>query len=78
MKYFRRIVYEYGSHVDAAGVRYMVDWCNCIYSPENITPEQLGYEPFESMEEALEVWGLTAWVDPEAEKEFLTEQNNEQ
>lgn len=79
MKYFRKTESEYGSHVDAAGVRYTVDWCSCIYSPENLTPEQLGYEPHESMEAALEAWGLTVWVDPEAEQEFLTtEQNNEQ
>lgn len=74
MKYFRKIQSEYGSYVDAEGVRYTVEWCSYIYSPENLTPEQMGYEPHETQEKALEAWGLTPYVDPEAEI-FLTEYN---
>ena len=67
MKYFRKIQSEYGSYVDAEGVRYTVEWCSCIYSPENFTPEQLGYSPHENQDAALAAWGLTPYVDPEAE-----------
>ena len=68
MKYFRKTQSEYGNYVDANGVRYTVDWCSAIYSPKNLTPEQLGYEPHESMEDALSVWSLTPYIDPEAEE----------
>lgn len=67
MRYYKKEKTEYGSYVDAEGVRYMVEWCNTIYSPKNLTPEQLGYEPYENQDEALEAWGLTPYVDPEAE-----------
>ena len=73
MKYFRKIQSEYGSYVDAEGVRYAVEWCSCIYSPDNITPEQMGYEQYKNQAEAVEAWGLTPYVDPEAEI-FLTNQ----
>ena len=73
MKYFRKIQSEYGSYVDAEGVRYTVEWCSTIYSPDNITPEQMGYEPYENQEEALSAWGLTPYVDPEQE-ELLIDQ----
>lgn len=77
MKYYRREKTEYGSYVDEAGERWSVAWCHAIHSPRRLTPEQLGYEAFESMEEALTAWGLTEWVDPEAD-ELLTETENEQ
>jgi hypothetical protein len=67
MKYFRKTESEYGSYVDEQGTRYIVDWCSAIYSPDNLTPEQLGYEPYENQDEALEAWGLTPYIDPEAE-----------
>lgn len=67
MKYFRKTESEYGSYVDEQGTRYMVDWCSAIYSPRNETPEQLGYEPFKNQDAALSAWGLTPYIDPEAE-----------
>ena len=67
MKYYKREKTEYGSYIDADGERYAVSWCHAIHSPTRQTPEQLGYEPFESMEDALAAWGLMHWVDPEAE-----------
>jgi len=73
MKYFRKLQSEYGSYVDAEGVRYTVEWCSCVYSPGKQTPEQFGYEPHETQEKALETWGLTPYVDPESEI-FLTNQ----
>lgn len=71
MKYFRKTESEYGTYVDEQGTRYMVDWCSAIYSPKNETPEQLGYTPFKKQEDALAAWGLTPYIDPEAE--LLTE-----
>ena len=73
MKYYKKEKTEYGSYVDANGERYAVSWCHAIHSPQRLTPEQLGYEAFESMDEALAAWGLTAWVDPEAEQEPCAE-----
>lgn len=70
MKYFRKTESEYGNYVDAQGTRYIVDWCSAIYSPDNLTPEQLGYEPYENQDEALEAWGLIPHIDPEPESEF--------
>lgn len=78
MKYFRKTQSEYGSCVDAEGVRYTVEWCSCIYSPENLTPEQFGYEQYKNQNDALKAWGLKPYVDSEAEN-LLTEYNeNEQ
>jgi len=71
MKYFRKLQSEYGSYAGADGVRYTVEWCSRIYSPDNKTPEQLGYEPYENQDAALAAWGLTPYVDPN-EEEFLT------
>lgn len=68
MKYFRKTESEYGAYVDAEGIRYTVEWCSCIYSPENLTPEQLGYESHACMEDALSTWGLTPYVYPEEEE----------
>lgn len=73
MKYFRKTQSEYGSYVDAEGVRYTVEWCSCIYSPDNLTPEQIGYEQHKNQEAALEVWGLTVYVDPEQEKLLIND-----
>ena len=67
MKYFKKTESEYGSYIDAEGVRYMVEWCSRIVSPGNETPEDLGYEPFVSMEAALEAGGLVPYVVPEDE-----------
>lgn len=74
MKYFRKTESEFGSYIDADGVRYTVEWCSAIYSPDNLTPEQLGYEPFENQDEALEVWGLTPYVAPEEENLLIEEE----
>lgn len=67
MKYFRKTQSEYGSYVDAEGVRYTVEWCSCIYSPDNLTPEQLGYKRYANQDEALAAWGLIPYTNPEQE-----------
>ena len=75
MIYVRRTESEVGNYVGADGVMWYVEWCHEVYGA---TPEQLGYSGFESMAEALELWGLTEYVDP-AEENLLTEtENNEQ
>ena len=71
MKYFRKTQREFGSYIDAEGVRYTVEWCSRIVSPGNETPEDLGYEACETLETALEAWGLMPYVYPE--EEILTE-----
>lgn len=69
MKYFKKTQNEFGSYIDSDGVRYTVEWCSRIVSPGNETPEELGYEPHESMEAALEAWGLVPVVYDEKEIE---------
>ena len=69
MKYYKKAKTEYGNYVDAEGERYAVLWCSAVFSPSKQTPEQLGYEQFDNEDAALAAWGLTEWVDPEAEKE---------
>ena len=58
---------ENGFYVDTNGTRYQVEWCVEIYSPENKTPDQYGYEMFRNVESAIEYWGLSQWIDPETE-----------
>ena len=61
---------ENGIYADANGNRFQVEWCVEIYSPENKTPEDLGYEQFRSVESAVEYWELTPYVDPTLEEQF--------
>lgn len=46
-----------GEYEDARGTRYAIDWGHEVVSPQG-EPEALGYELFESVEAALEEWGL--------------------
>lgn len=77
MIWVRKTEDEQGSYVDCSAVRWVVDWCNKIYCPCGLSEQEHGYEAFESMEDALAAWGLTAWVDPETE-ELLTNNEGEQ
>ena len=43
-----------------------------MLTPDGSEPDAHGYEPFRSVEAAVEYWGLTPYVDPEAEEEFNT------
>lgn len=63
----RKIQDENGTYVDAEGTRWLVEWCNCMYTPDGSTERDHGYESFESVDEACNIWGLTTWVDPNAE-----------
>jgi hypothetical protein len=64
-----------GAHIDTDGNRYQVDWCVELYTPDDSTPDQHGYELFRSVDSACEYWGLTPYVYPECEEELLTETN---
>lgn len=75
----RKTADENGSYVDADEKRWTVEWCVKMYTTDDSTPDQHGYELFRSVESACEFWGLTPYVDPAFEDDFLTEtENNEQ
>jgi hypothetical protein len=57
---------EYGNYVDSDGKHYVLDWCHKVYARGNATEESLGYEPFDSMGDAIAWYGLTAYVEPES------------
>ena len=61
---------ENGTYVDADGNRFQVEWCVEIYSPDNTTPEDHGYEQFRSVEAAVEYWNLIPYIDPTLEEQF--------
>lgn len=68
----RRVQDEQGAYVDADGVRWRVEWCVDMVTPDGSTPDAHGYELYRSTEAAVAYWELTPWIDPEAEQEFLT------
>jgi len=66
--WIRKTQDEGGSYVAYDGTRWRVEWCVDVWGAD---PQELGYEPFRSVEVATEYWNLQPWVDPEAE-EILT------
>lgn len=68
----RRTQTAQGAYVDADGVRWAVEWCVDMLTPDGSTPDQHGYELYRSTAAAVAYWELQAWVAPEAEREFLT------
>lgn len=69
----RRTQDEHGAYVDADGVRWAVDWCVDMLTPDGSKPGQHGYELYRSTEAAVAYWELAPWVDPEAEELLTTE-----
>ena len=61
MVWVRRGLSEYGGYVAADGSRWLLEWCSAIYSPRGNNPALHGYEPFGSVEEACEAWGLVPY-----------------
>lgn len=61
----RKLREENGSYVDADGERWQTEWCSAIYSPQGNDPTLHGYEPFDSVEQAVEAWGLVPYEYPE-------------
>lgn len=47
-----------GQYLDENGLSWKVEWCHRIYSPENTSEEEMGYEKFISVDAACEYWGL--------------------
>lgn len=69
----RKVQEEQGGYVDADGVRWAVDWCVDMVTPDGSTPDAHGYELYRSTEAAVAYWELQAWADPEAEELLTTE-----
>lgn len=67
-KWVRRTPSEYGNYVDAAGTRYLVQWCSTMLTPDGSTPANHGYEQHASVEAACEAWGLVPYEEPELEQ----------
>lgn len=61
---------EFGQYVNASGKRFNIQSCVAIYHPQQLTPEQLGWERYDSEQAALEANELTPYVDPEAQAEM--------
>lgn len=59
-----------GNYVDANGGRYFVEKTQTIIGAD---PQELGYEPYRSVDAAVAYWELEPWVDPEAENLLLNQ-----
>lgn len=64
---------ENGNYIDDKDVRYNVDWCIKVIYADGRTEEDLGYTRFNSLENALTLWGLSPYVEPDAETEEMTD-----
>jgi hypothetical protein len=60
---------EGGSYVAADGSRWSVDWCVDVWGAD---PQELGYEPYRSVDAAVAYWELVPYVYPD--EELLTVQ----
>ena len=69
----RRVQDEQGSYVDADGVRWSMDWCVDMVTPDGSTPDAHGYELYRSTEAAVAYWELEPWIDPEQESLLLNQ-----
>lgn len=69
MIWVRKTEEECGNYVDAEGKHYVLDWCHKVYA--NVTPQSLGYEPFDSMDDAISHYGLTEFVEAEEQMEVI-------
>ena len=58
---------EYGAYVDPNGERFSIDSVMAIAGPLGTDPTEYGYEPFDSVEQAAEEWGLVPYEYPEDE-----------
>lgn len=56
---------EHGSYANVHGVRYNIERCTAIYGAHGQDPTDYGYEPFDSVEQAAEEWGLTPYIAPD-------------
>lgn len=56
MRYFKKIIDALGEYEDAAGVRYSIAVVRRIRTTAGVN---VGYEPFDTLSQALAVWRLT-------------------
>lgn len=49
---------EYGEYLTPTGERVLLAWGHIITSPTGLTPEEMGYTQFPSLEAAIAYWGL--------------------
>lgn len=77
-KWVRKTPAEYGNYVDENGTHYTVEWCHKLLTPDGSTEADHGYEQHDSVETALTAWGLTPYVDPNAEDMLLEATQSEQ
>lgn len=59
MCYYSKFTCSDGSFVDKDGVRYDVVCVRRVRTQEGVN---VGYEPFPSLQDALEAWGLIPYV----------------
>lgn len=69
----RRVQDAQGAYVDEGGVRWSVEWCVDMVTPDGSTPDAHGYELYRSTEAAVAYWELTPWADPEQEDLLLNQ-----
>lgn len=67
----KRSQHEYGTYVAQDGTRWNVEWCVDIIGAD---PQERGYEMYRSVDAAVDYWGLSLWIDPEAETELQIEE----
>lgn len=72
--FVRRFADVHGSYVDGTGKRWRIDWCEGVLGAE---PEALGFEPYRSIDAAVDYWELTPYVAPESENLLIEINENE-
>lgn len=71
--YCKKLADSAGQYIDADGERWDVS-SGTVVLRHGAANEQLGYEPFASVEDALAEWGLTPYIDPKLEQHQQDEQ----
>ena len=61
----RRVWDEFGGYVDLIGNRVRLERCAAIFGEHGSAPEEYGYTPFDSVEQAAEEWDLTPYQETE-------------
>ncbi len=62
----RKVQSEHGSYTDPTDTRWQVERCAAIFGEHGNAPTAYGYEPFDSVEQATEYWGLSPIENTEA------------
>ena len=67
----RREQSDLGSYVDSTGTRWQIDRCAAIFGALGQDPAAYCYTPFDSVEQAVEFWGLVPYESPDAIDEAM-------